>query len=58
MDVKSSIKKIIEEEIINNLCIRVTSDYNGYVAVRLLYKGKVIDEDTTYVITNSNPLDK
>lgn len=57
MDVKSSIKKIIEEEIKKNLRIKVTADYYGYVNVELLYKGDTISEDTCKVTTDSNPLD-
>ena len=57
MDVKSSIKKIIEEEIKKNLRIKVTTDYDGYVEVKLLYKGDTISEGTCQVTTDSNPLD-
>lgn len=56
MDVKSSIKKIIEEEIKKNLRIKVTADYYGYVNVELLYKNAVISEDDCQVTTDSYPL--
>ena len=57
MDINLNIEEIIEKEIVNNLRIKVTADYYGYVNVELLYKGKIISEDTCEVTTDSNPLD-
>ena len=57
MDINLNIEEIIEKEIVNNLRIKVTADYYGYVNVELLYKGEIISEDTCKVTTDSNPLD-
>ena len=51
-------RELIENEVINNLRIKITTDYDGYVEAELLYKGKVISDDTCQVSTDSNPLDE
>lgn len=40
---KLSIAEIVKNEIINNLKVKVTAAYGGYIQVDLLYNGKVID---------------
>ena len=57
MNENLNIEEIIEKEIVNNLKIKVTADYYGYINVELLYKGEIISEDTCKVTTDSNPLD-
>ena len=57
MNENLNIEEIIEKEIVNNLKIKVTADYYGYINVELLYKGEIITEDTCKVTTDSNPLD-
>ena len=50
--------EMLEKEIKNNLKVKITSDYGGYVEVNLLYKGEVIDSDVCQVTTDFNPLDE
>ena len=57
MNENLNIEEIIEKEIVNNLKIKVTANYYGYINVELLYKGEIISEDTCKVTTDSNPLD-
>lgn len=41
MDINLNIEEIIKKEIVNNLRIKVTADYYGYVNVELLIKEKL-----------------
>ena len=58
MDINLNIEEIIKKEIVNNLRIKVTADYYGYVNVELLYDGEVISSDICQVITDFNSLDE
>lgn len=58
MEDNNNIQELIKNEIINNLRIQITSDYNGYVNIELLYKDEVISDSTCQVTTNPNPLDE
>lgn len=42
---KLNIAEIVKNEIKNNLKLKVTAAYGGYVVVELLYKDEVIDSD-------------
>ena len=53
----SNFAEMLENEIKNNLKVRIKSDYGGYVEVNLLYKGEVIDSDVCQVITDFDPLE-
>ena len=48
--------EMLKNELKNNLKVKITSDYGGYVEVNLLYKGEVIDSDACQVINDFNPL--
>ena len=53
-----SITDVIEYIIKNNLKIQVTSNYNGYIDIKLLYDDEIIDSDSCQITTNDNPLDE
>lgn len=54
----SNFAEMLEKEIKNNLKVKITSDYGGYVEVNILYKGEVIDSDVCQVTTDFNTLDE
>lgn len=58
MDKNLNLADLVKAEIKKNLRIRVTTDYDGYVEAKLLYKGEVISDSTCQVTTDSNPLDE
>ena len=49
--------EMLENELKKNLKVKIKSDYGGFVAVDLVYNGKVIDSDDCQVTTDFNPLD-
>lgn len=53
-----SITDVIKDIIKNNLKIKATSNYNGYIDIELLYDDEIIDSSTCQVTTYSNPLDE
>lgn len=57
-DKNSNFQELIKNDIINNLKIKITSDYNGYVEAKLLYNGEVISEDTCQINTDYNSLNE
>ena len=57
MNENSNLVEMLENELKNNLKVKITSDYGGYVEVNLLYKGEVIDSDVCQITTDFNPLD-
>lgn len=46
------LKKFIKNEIVKNLKIKLTTEYDGYIEAKLLYKGKTISEDCRQIITD------
>ena len=57
MDKKVNLKELIENEIKENLRVKIRSENGGYVVVELLYKNEVIDSDWM-VDLDLNPLDE
>ena len=53
-----NLSELIKNEIKNNLKIKVSADYGGYVNVGLLYDGEVISSDSCQVDTDFNSLDE
>lgn len=53
-----SITDVIKDIIKNNLKIRVTTNYNGYVDIALLYDEEIIDSDSCQITTNNDPLNE
>lgn len=56
MDKKVNLKELIENEIKDNLKVKIRSEDGGCVVVELLYKNEVIDSDWMVDI-DLNPLD-
>ena len=57
MGKKVNLKELIENEIKDNLKVKIRPEDGGYVVVELLYKDEVIDSDWM-VDLDLNPLDE
>jgi hypothetical protein len=56
-DKNIDISDIIKEELKKHLRVHINTDYLGYVEVELRYDNEVIDNASSQVITDVNPLD-